>query len=163
MEKVEMVEKENVKKVAIWISVFVAGFFVKSFLGDSRLSDFLDANFLGIVAVIISPIIAVYVGETIQRNNYQRKREDKLITDLITYRNQASSSGFLGALNSIVLVFHENSKIKELVKSLHRAMMNSANQEVIDQMVVELIYEICKYKGYGVTENEIRNSFTINT
>lgn len=117
------------------------------------------STIISIIAVIISPIIAIWVGEKIRIKNYQKEREDKLLEKLIAYRYVLSSAEFLSALNSIDYVFYKNEKIKELVKNLHRAYTNKENILTINQRVVELIYEICKYKKYNVTEYEIQNLF----
>jgi len=115
---------------------------------------------ISIIAVIVSPLIALWVGEEIRRNNYQRKREDKLLEKLIAFRYMLHSTDFLSAFNSINFVFSKNEKIKELVKDLHRARTNNKEDiTVINQRIVELIYEICKYRKYNITEYEIQNLF----
>lgn len=121
------------------------------------------ATIISIIAVIISPVIAtliaIWIGEEIRKKNYQKEREDKLLEKLIANRYIFGSIEFLSALNSIDFVFFNNERIKELVKNLHRAYINKENLTVINQRIVELIYEICKYKKYNITEYEIQNLF----
>ncbi|MEK7177652.1 MAG: DUF6680 family protein [Patescibacteria group bacterium] len=114
---------------------------------------------ISIIAVIASPLIALWVGERIRKNNYQREREDKLLEKLIASRFVPHSTDFLSALNSIDFIFSKNNKIKELVKNLHRAYINKEDITVINQRIVELIYEVCKYREYNITEYEIQNLF----
>jgi len=122
-----------------------------------------SSTVISIIAVLISPIIAtllaVWIGEEIRRKNYQKEREDKLLEKLIANRYIFGSVEFLSALNSIDFVFSNNKNIKELVKNLHRAYINKENVTVINQRIVELIYDICKYKKYNITEYEIQNLF----
>ncbi len=121
------------------------------------------STIISIIAVIISPIIAtlvaIWIGEQIRRKNYQKEREDKLLEKLVANRYMAYSEEFVSALNSINFVFSKNEKIKELVKNLHRAYINKESTDVTNQRLVELIYKICTYKGYNVTEYEIQNLF----
>ena len=120
---------------------------------------------INVAAILISPAIAtgvgLWIGEIMRARTYQKEREEKLLEQLMTYRYAMPSPGFLGALNSINQVFHKNLKIKSLVKDLHRAFSNTEVQSVLDQRIVELIYEICRHKGYDVTEHEIHNTFSI--
>ena len=118
---------------------------------------------ISIIAVIASPLIALWVGEKIRRNNYQKEREDKLLENLIAFRNVPHSRDFLSAINSIDFVFFKNEKIKELVKNLHRAYINKEDITVINQRIVELIYKLCKYRKYNITEYEIQNLFTLTS
>ncbi len=113
---------------------------------------------ISIFAVIISPLIAIWVGEEIRKNNYQKEREDRLLEKLVANRYMIYSDEFLGALNSINFVFSRNEKIKELVKNLHRAYVNKEDVDIVNQRMVELIYEICKYKRYNITDGNSNNS-----
>ena len=121
----------------------------------------MDFNIIiAIIGVFISsPIIAIWVGEKIRKKNYQAEREDKLLEKLIANRYGVGSSEFLSALNSIDFVFSNNLKTKELVKNLHRAYINRENGNVVNQRIIELIYEMCRYKKYNITEYEIQNLF----
>ena len=114
---------------------------------------------VSIIGVIISPAIAIFIGEEIRKRNYQKEREDRLLEKLIANRYGIGSSEFISALNSIDFVFSNNFKIKELVKNLHRAYINKESATVANQRIVELIYEICRYKNYNITEYEIQNLF----
>lgn len=115
---------------------------------------------IAIIVSLLSPLISLWIGEEIRKKNYQREREDKLLEKLVASRDALYSTDFLSALNSIDFVFFRNDKIKELVKNLHRAYANKENITVSNQRIVELIYEICKYRKYNVTEYEIQNLFT---
>ena len=118
---------------------------------------------LNIIAIILSPIVAVlvsfWVGEKMRQRNYKEDRKDKILEKLIAFRHDVSSPNFLSAINSIILAFDDNDKIKELVRDLHRAYANKESQNIVDQKLVELIYAICKDRKYNITEHEIYNLF----
>lgn len=121
------------------------------------------AEIISIIAILLSPAIAVgvsaWISEKMRWRNYQKEREDRVLENLIAFRYVVHSSQFLSALNSVIYVFHEDEKIKGLVKNLHRAYGNRENITIINQRIVELIHEICKYKKYKITEYEIQNLF----
>ena len=116
-----------------------------------------------IIAILLSPIIAsiisLWVGEKMRKKDRKKDEEYDICKKLIAYRYQLHSVEFLSALNSIVLVFHRDKDLKEMVKNLHHAYTNGENQKIIDQKIVELIYRVCKIAGYDVEEYEIVNLF----
>ncbi len=112
-----------------------------------------------VFAILLSPVVALWVGEIIRKRNRKEEEKYEVLKKLIAFRYQLHSPEFLSALNSIVLIFHENVKLKEMVKNLHHAYINGEKQKIIDQKIVELIFEICKVTGYDVEEYEITNLF----
>lgn len=124
----------------------------------SALSNLVKQN-IGIIAVIISPLIALWVGDMMRKKTDKHREEIEVLKNLISYRHHKGSSEFLSALNRIALIFDKNEKIKQQVKELWRSYTNKENPLVSKQKEVELVYEICKYKGYEVSEFEIDNFF----
>lgn len=121
-------------------------------------SDFVK-EYLGIITIIISPLIALWVGDVMRRRSEANKQEYELLKDLISYRYARGSQEFLCSLNRIGLVFNRNEKIKRLIKELWRSYVNSENRLVSNQKEVELIHEICKYKNFDISEFDIDNFF----
>lgn len=116
-------------------------------------------NNIGIIAVIISPLIALWVGDVMRKKTDKNKEEIEVLKNLISYRHNKGSHEFLSAINRIGLIFDKNEKIKYQVKELWRSYINKENQAVSKQKEIELVYEICKYKGYNLSEFEIDNFF----
>lgn len=112
-----------------------------------------------VLAILLSPVIALWIGGIIRKRNRKKEEKYEILKKLIAFRYQLHSHEFLSALNSIILVFHDNKQLKEMVKNLHYAYTNGEKQEAIDQKIVELIFEASKITGYKVEEYEIKNLF----
>lgn len=114
---------------------------------------------LNIFALILSPAIAVVIGETLRRRNFSKQRRLEILNDLIAYRNRVDSQEFLEALNSVILFFPKNKKIKELLGALHIAT-DSARKI---QLLVSMIKCICdEEKFVYITEEDITKLFKKN-
>jgi len=141
---------------------FLLGIFVTLLMQKSQffsaLSNLVKQN-MSIIAVLISPLIALWVGDMMRKRTEKHKEEIEVLKNLISYRHHKGSPEFLSALNRIELIFDKNEKIKQQVKELWRSYTNKENLLVSKQKEVELVYEICKYKGYDVSEFEIDNFF----
>lgn len=116
-------------------------------------------QYIGVIAIIISPLVALWAGNKISKNTEKRREEYEVLKNIISYRHNKTSHEFLSALNRTTLIFDRNEKIKQLIRNLWQSYVNKENSLVSSQKEVELIHEICKYKGYSVSEFDINNFF----
>lgn len=114
---------------------------------------------LSIGAVLLAPIISITVGEYLRVRTERQREEYEVLRTLVSFRHTPGSSEFLGALNSVILVFNNNTEIKSLVKNLWNGYVNSENPAVSKRRQIELVYAICKHMGKNVTEFEIDSFF----
>lgn len=112
-----------------------------------------------VIAVIGSPLIALLAGDKMAKKSAKEREEYEVLRNLVSFRHEQISPEFLSALNRVILIFNKDEDIKQAVRELHRAYSNKENSTVITQRQVELINEICKYKGYDVSEFDIFNCF----
>ena len=105
--------KENY--IALLLIAFLIGIFVTLMTQKSQfffsLSKLVMQN-IGIIAIIISPLIALWVGDKMRKRTDKDKEEIEVLKNLISYRHNKGSHEFLSAINRIGLIFHENEKIK---------------------------------------------------
>lgn len=152
--------KENY--ILSYIAIFLFGIFATLLMQNSQfftsLSNLVKQN-IGVVAVIMSPLIALWIGDVLRKRTDKNKEEIEVLKNLISYRHNKGSHEFLSALNRITLIFDKNEKIKQQVKELWRSYINKENLAVSKQKEIELVYEICKYKKYNISEFEIDNFF----
>lgn len=124
------------------------------------LGDLLGGIIGAFGAAVLATWLAIGIGERIRKKNEKERREDKVLEDLIAYRNDLSSDRFLSALNRIPFVFHKNIKIRESTEDLHRAYTNEEKPGAIKDRIIKLISNISKTRKYHLSDSEIRNVFT---
>jgi len=148
--------------ISLIVISFLLGVFAILVMQKSQffmtLSDFFK-KYIEIITVVVSPLTALWVADIMRKRTDKNKEENEVLRNLISYRHQKGSSEFLSAINRIALTFDKNGKIKQQVKELWRSYTNKENPVVSRQKEIELVYEICKCKGYDISEFEIDNFF----
>jgi hypothetical protein len=125
---------------------------------------------LEIVAVMLSPLVAVQV--TVWRQNYveARKRKLGIFHTLMMTRESWLSQEHVRALNSIDIEFHGERKAKKILEAW-RAYLNQLNaplsaseaeallwNQTRTNRFVTLLGEMAKYFGYDFDETMIRST-----
>lgn len=123
------------------------------------------------VQYVIIPLVAAGIGAVIgaiMAFRYQRKMEIQrdrrgIMQMVMAYRSVgAIEIDWIKALNMIDIVFHDNKKIKALLrKYLYWIEESRYNQNQHQLVLVELIYEMGQASGYkDLTESDIRDSYS---
>ncbi len=127
---------------------------------DSIYITFIEENMvtiLNILAIIVSPILAVYLSEKLRARNYKEKKKDEILEKLIAYRDKLQSPQFLSALNSLNL-FYDNKEIKHLTENLY---LNLKKGKPGEEIIVNLIQKVAKERGHNVRREEILTLFGV--
>lgn len=116
-----------------------------------------------IAVILISPAVAVVIGELLRKRNFKKQKRLEILNDLIAYSDKPESIEFLRALNSLKLFFKDE-KLKNLLNEL-RTAFQKRDKEVIDsdvanQLIVKIIKKVCDLERFkNITEEDIKNLF----
>lgn len=114
-----------------------------------------------LLAIALSPVIAVAVGEWLRSRNYKIRRKDDLVCRLISYGFQLSSpisnkKEIMKALNETKYWYSGNKAIKSKIFKLME-VMQSGND--VQDYFIDLIQSIGKEEGHSLTRNDIEKVF----
>lgn len=106
---------------------------------------------INILAVLLSPIIALCISNKIQSD--KDKRNDKLwiLKILMTQRATAQDINYVNALNLIDLIFVNSNNVREAYKALHNEYSKNEvdfNAEKLNRAKTKLIETIVEDLGY---------------
>lgn len=106
---------------------------------------------LNIFAVILSPIIALWISNKIQEK--KEKRNDKLwiLKTLMIQRATIQDVNYVNALNLIDLIFVDSSNVRKAYKALYNEYLKrgeSFNHEKVHRARTKLIETIVNDLGY---------------
>jgi len=73
-----------------------------------------DTEILTIIAILVSPAIAVLVSMWIQNRKEKRQHKRYIFASLMSTRHQVISDEIVRALNMIDVVFHDKKKARRL-------------------------------------------------
>lgn len=110
---------------------------------------------LAIIAILVSPIIAVLVSMRTQDRKERRQNRLQLLSSLIATRHELMlTAESVRALNLIDVVFHNKKEVRRLWKEyfdmLHnQGLMNPPGYAQWNKKKLELITEMAKVLGYG--------------
>ena len=116
-----------------------------------------------LVAIALSPVIAVAVGEWLRKRSYNKQQRDDLIRRLISYGYQISptyrsgKNDILKALNEIKYWYSHDSSIKKLTFAVMDKM--ESGQDAQDAFI-ELIKTIARKEGHHLSRPEIERVFS---
>ena len=104
---------------------------------------------INIIAIILSPIIALFISHKVQINHEKRKEKIEILKILMARRVLANSIEYVNALNTIDIIFADSSKVKEAYKKLYEAY-HQPNYDVSksQMMLTKLIETIVADVGY---------------
>ena len=118
-------------------------------------------SIVSILAILLSPVIAVLVGQYLSEKRRRQERREALLRDLIENRYKVSSEGFLRAFNSIPIVFREQKRIRTLHKEYYDSVTRQDPESIQKGKMVAVILAICRELGYSkdIEESDIDNVF----
>lgn len=105
---------------------------------------------LTILAILVSPVIAVTVSMQVQSRKEKRANQLQLLSTLIGLRHEGRvSADTVRALNLIEIVFHDEKEVRRLWKEYFDMVHNPAESALWNKKKLELITEMAKTLGYG--------------
>lgn len=112
----------------------------------------MDTDWANILAIVLSPVIAVIVTLWHQDRKERRDRKERLFTQLMAHRKAfPPSSEFVNALNLIDIIFADTPSVTRLWHEYY-AMLGSAKTEHEyrdrDHKYLELLSEMARTLGY---------------
>lgn len=111
---------------------------------------------INIIAVLLSPIIAVLVTLYLQNRSEKLKNKMQIFNILIRSRHQVITEDMVSAYNMIDVVFFNDTKVRKLWREYYELLGNNAvNYQNKEDKRLELIHEMAKVLGYGKAINHI--------
>ena len=116
-----------------------------------------------LVAIVLSPVIAVAVGEWLRKRNYNKQQRDDLTRKLISYGYQMSptyhsgKNEILEALNEIKYWYSCDTAIKKLIFTVMDKM--ESEQDAQDTFI-ELVQTVAQREGHRLSRPEIERVFS---
>lgn len=122
-------------------------------------------EFINIIALILGPILAVFVGQFLQ--NRTKKREDKmaLFTTIMASRVYGWTPDSVHALNTVEIIFSDSSSVIDQWKIYYDKLCiqspDAAELKKIETEHTKLLLEMAKALGYKdkVTWETIQNPY----
>jgi len=126
-------------------------------------------DYLGLIALFSSALVAVLVGQYLQDRKAKRERayQNKFTifaTILGLRHSKASNEQFVIAINQIPIVFHDNKKVLEKLDRFiktHVDMISPVDKvmENLNSDLNDLVLEIAKDLGYSNIDNNVMKTF----
>lgn len=104
---------------------------------------------INIIAILLSPIIAVVIGELLRKRNFEKQKKLEILHDLIAYRDRPDSIEFLRALNLLRLFFSKDNELKKLVNNLYEKFLKRDQGLVEPETCTNLVVKIIKTSLYS--------------
>ena len=119
---------------------------------------------INLIAILLSPIIAVVIGEVLRKRNFEKQKRLDALYNLVAYRYKLDSDEFLQALNSLKLLFSKDGNLQRLLNELHQTFLRRDKGEVVDNrpegLVIKIIKRVCELEGFkNIAEEDIDNLF----
>ena len=99
-------------------------------------------DFIEVLAILVSPIIAVWVGSYLQTRTEKRKDKIVLFKALMTERIDGWSYGSVNALNIIDIVFDDDVKVRTAWKNLYEKYAIDSGTDEIYKEIQELQHKL---------------------
>jgi hypothetical protein len=126
------------------------------------------AEILTIIALLLSPLIALQVSETLAHIKDKKQRRFHVYRTLMASRAVRLATDHVEALNLIDVEFHGSDKKSKSVLSAWKAYLDHLNSErepntavwdsKRDDLFVDLLYEMSRHVGYDFDKTHIRRT-----
>jgi len=120
-----------------------------------------------VLAVLVSPLVAVQVTEFLQRRRERRMRQQYLFRTLMATRASGLAAEHVQALNLIDIDFHGTDKKSKAVLNAWKAYLDHLGVPQTDSAVwgskredlfVDLLYEMGRFLNYDFDKTHIRRT-----
>ena len=91
---------------------------------------------INILAVLLSPIIALLISKKLQEKEEKRKEKIYILKVLMTQRFSIKSIEFVNALNLIDIIFVDDKPVREAYKNLYNAYAVKVDTNNADETLV---------------------------
>lgn len=124
-------------------------------------------HILEIIAVLLSPLVALQVSELLQRRRERRDRQVYVFRTLMTTRASGLAPEHVQALNMIDIEFHGSDKRSKAVLNAWKAYLDQLGVPQTDSafwhakkedLFVDLLYEMSRYLSYDFDKTHIRRT-----
>lgn len=115
-------------------------------------------DWINVIAIIISPIIAVLITTWINSKNEQRKEKMEVFKQLMVARAIPKTYEYVKVMNSLDVIFADNSKVRKAWRNLYNEYKtHPADLNKVKNCQIKLIEEVAKDLGYKdkITWDEI--------
>src|SRR5258708_6192950 len=114
----------------------------------------MNQNTMNIIAVLLSPVIAVAISLYIQSRKDKRAPKLWILSTLIATRHSPITDECVRALNTIDLAFHDSPRVRRLWREYYEMLNNEGLQNANgfaqrQKKNLEMITEMAKNLGYG--------------
>jgi hypothetical protein len=126
-------------------------------------------DWLGLIALFLSALVAVLVGQYLQDRKAKKDRayQNKftIFANILGLRHtRAGNENFVISINQIPIVFHDNKKVLEKLDRFIKTHVDpiSPTEKVIENLnsdLNDLVLEIAKDLGYTNIDNNVMKSF----
>ncbi len=126
-------------------------------------------DWLSLIALFLSAIIAVLIGQYLQYRKEKRNREYQnkfsIFSTILGLRHaRAGNENFVIAINQIPIVFHKNTNVLNNLDRFIKTHVDpiSPTDKVIENLnsdLNDLVLEIAKDLGYSNIDNNVMKSF----
>jgi hypothetical protein len=126
-------------------------------------------DWLSLVALFFSAIVAVLIGQFLQDRKEKRNREYQnkfsIFSTILGLRHsRAGNENFVIAINQIPIVFHKNEKVLKKLDRFIKTHVDpiSPTEKVIENLnsdLNDLVLEVAKDLGYSNIDNNVMKSF----
>lgn len=110
-------------------------------------------EWISIIAVLMSPLIAVCVTMWLEKRRQKRRDKMDLFKTLMTQRGISCSYMWVNALNSIHIIFAEDSKVikatNEYLQTLTISAPNSLDQQNYENKKTKMLEAMAQVLGYS--------------
>ena len=115
-----------------------------------------------IIAVILGPIAAVYIGQKLVAESEKRKEKMFVLKTLLICRNNKLNFGYVEAINSIDVIFIDNKDVRAACRKLikiYAEQKEGSDEE--KKCLIELIEKITEDLGYKnkITWQNLQNPY----
>ncbi len=122
-------------------------------------------DILNLIAIIVGPVIAVFIGQHLQKSSEKRKDKMSIFKTLMTARLYGLTTDSVHALNLIDIVFVKDKSVRAAWSRLFEAYSSAEQSEQMVTKRTDLMYklleEMAKNLGYKnkITWETIQNPY----
>ena len=107
---------------------------------------------INITAILLSPIIAIGIGELLRKRNFKKDKRLAALYNLMAYRDKVESDEFLSALNSLKLFYYDAS-LYDFIFELRKSFQ-SANPDRTNVLIAKINKRICELEKFNHISTE---------
>lgn len=122
-------------------------------------------DWISVIAIIASPLIAVWVTMRVEAYRQRRREQMELFKTLMSQRGLSASYAWLNALNSIPVIFHDDTNVLSALNLFLQATSVSSagvNELVeIENKRIKLLEIMADSLGYNTIDwEQIKSAYT---